>query len=165
VRRTLAFALILPALALPFAGCGGKGMGPTPPACITAPQVWLTALSKAPGDVAIDQSTPISTCLPKDQASAQQEEVGRTAVEVATQLSRFIKAGEGAQKDYESSAEAALMAGYLVGALQRGAKETEGIHTTLVNRVEAAATNGLSGASQKLQGSYQEGHKAGLESG
>jgi predicted small lipoprotein YifL len=167
VRRSLAIALVLPALALPFAGCGEKGMAPTPPACITSSGVWLTALADAPKDVALDQSTPISDCLPKDQTAAQQEEVGRTAVEVATQLSRFMKtgAGPGGQADYESSAEAAVMAGYLVGAVQKAAKETEGIHATLVQRIESAATNSLDGASQKLQGAYQRGHEAGLESG
>ena len=73
--------------------------------------------------------------------------------------------GEKVNQGSASSEQAAIMAGYLVGAIEKGADETEGIHATLVDRVEAAATNGLAGADQQIQDAYQQGHEAGLQSG
>ena len=164
MRKSLALALILPALALPFAGCGSGAGIPTPPACLTTPEIWMTALAEAPDQVLIEGDSKISECLPADQTAAQQEEVGRTAVEVASRLATFTKAS-GKDGDYESSVEAALMAGYLVGALEKAAEESEGIHATLVSRVEAAATNGLQGASPKIRRTYEKGYEAGRETG
>ncbi|MBN8866579.1 MAG: hypothetical protein J0H98_03400 [Solirubrobacterales bacterium] len=165
MRRSVALALVVPALLLPLAGCSDGRKIPTPPVCLTAPGDWLTALDAAPDQVAIDDNTLISSCLPKDQVPAQQEEVGRTAVEVATQLAAFYKTSGGGQKPLPSVEKAALMAGYLVGALEKGAAETQGIHSTLVNRVEAAATNGLDRAGRQVQAAYDKGREAGLESG
>ncbi len=175
MRRTLAFALILPAIVLPFTGCSDGRKIATPPACLSDAATWVTALSDAPNQVRISGATPISECLVKEQAAAQHEEVGKTAVEVATQLAAFYKgagkdkkqtgSGEKVNQGSASSEQAAIMAGYLVGAIEKGADETEGIHATLVDRVEAAATNGLAGADQQIQGAYQQGHEAGLQSG
>lgn len=166
MRKSIAIVLVLPALALPFAGCGDGRQVATPPACMSASQDWITALAAAPDRVLIDQASPISDCLPKYQGAAQVEEVGDTAVETATRLSAFLRAGSGqAGDDYESSAEAALMAGYLVGAIEKGAASTNGIHHTLVQRVKAAATNNLGEASPKLRAQYRKGREAGLESG
>ncbi len=164
MRKSLSLALILPALAILYAGCGSGAKLPTPPACQSTPEIWLTALADAPDQVLIEGDAPISTCLPSDQSAAQQEEIGRTAVEVGTRLSAFTKA-DGDEGDFESSIEAALMAGYLVGALEKGAGETEGIHSTLVDRVKSAATNGLDGASPKIRATYNTGYEAGLDKG
>ena len=165
MRRSLAFALVLPAVALAFTGCTDGRKISTPPACLTAASSWVTALADAPDEVLLDGNTQISTCLPKDQSVAQHEEVGKTAVTAATQLSAFYKSGKVGGKVSSSARQAALMAGYLVGAVSKGAASTEGIHQTLVDRVEAAATNGLDGAGQELQGEYQRGHEAGLKNG
>ena len=170
VRRTLVIGLILPALALPFTGCSDGRKVATPPACLAASSTWVTALSSAPDQVLIQEVTPISNCLTKGQSAAKQQEVGKTAVETATQLGAFYKTADktetGKKQAGSGSAEqAALMAGYLVGAIEKGAEETEGIHATLADRVEAAATNGLGGASQQIQGAYQKGHEAGLKNG
>jgi len=164
VRKSLAFALVLPALAVAFAGCSDGRVIPTPAACLTTPATWVTALHSAPGDVALNQSTLISTCLPANQSAAQHEEVGKSAVDTATQLAVFYKSDKG-QDTSKSAVQAALMAGYLVGALQKGAEETEGIHAALIDRVQSAATNGLGDAGQQVQGAYQRGHEAGLENG
>ena len=164
MRKPFALALILPALALAFTACGSGAKLPTPAVCLTTPGMWMTALAEAPDQVLIEDAAPISDCLPSDQAAAQQEAVGRTAVEVATRLSTFVQEN-GRNGDLESPAEAALMAGYLVGAVERGAADSEGIHDTLASRVEAAATNGLDGAGPKLERLYRKGYEAGLESG
>lgn len=164
MRKPLAICLLLPVLAIAFAGCSSGKKLPTPAACQTTPEIWLTALASAPDQVLIEQGTPISDCLPPDQSAAQQEEVGRTAVEVATTLSASIKTKPGGG-EFEAADQAALMAGYLVGALEKAADGTDGIHDTLVQRVEAAATNGLEGATQEVQGEYQAGYQAGLDKG
>ncbi len=163
MRKTLATALILPVLAVPFFGCGDKVAVPTPPSCLTAPTVWLTALASAPDQVALEKVTPISDCLPENQSAAQQQEVGHTVVEVASILAR-ASAG-GVKGEASVGGQAALEAGYLVGALEKAARGSGGIHATLVERVKAAATNGLDEAGPALQAAYREGHKAGLESG
>lgn len=164
MRKSLAICLLLPAFAIAFAGCSSGKMLPTPAACQTTPEIWLGALADAPDQVLLEQSTPISECLPEDQSAAQQEEVGRTALDVATTLSASIKkTPEGGE--FKTADQSALMAGYLVGALEKGANETDGIHDTLIDRIENAATNGLDGASQEVQGAYQAGYQAGLEKG
>ena len=57
---------------------------------------------------------------------------------------------------------ATIRAGYLVGALKKGAEGTDGIHATLVQRVEAAATNNLDEA-QRAE--YERGLEAGSDEG
>lgn len=163
MRRSLAFVLILPALVLPFAGCGEEEDNSTPIACLGKPGVWLTALTSAPDQVKLEDSTPISECLPPDQSPGQQATVGGTAVEVASILSAAINGqvtGESSTGD-----QAAIEAGYLVGALEQAAEGTQGINATLIDRVEAAATNNLGSQQQERQGAYQQGYEAGLESG
>ena len=90
MRRSLALILILPVLAVAFAGCSDGRKIPTPAACQSAPAKWLAGLTSAPEQVMIEESTLISECFPADQSAAQQEEVGRTTVEVATALSDGI---------------------------------------------------------------------------
>ena len=167
MRRSLALILILPVLAVAFAGCSDGRKIPTPAACQSTPAKWLAGLTSAPEQVMIEESTLISECFPADQSAAQQEEVGRTTVEVATALSDGIgaKAGSKQAADVPTGATAAIQAGYLVGAVEKAAESSAGIHATLVERVEAAATNGLDAEDQEIQGAYQRGYEAGLESG
>lgn len=166
MRKTLALLLLVPVLAVPFVGCSDGRKIPTPAACQTAPEFWLTALADAPDQVLIDGATPISECLPPDQAAAHQEEVGKTAVDAATTLAASYKRNTGQGVESTPTAdEAALMAGYLVGALEKAAEETEGIHATLVQRVEAAATNGLDQAGEPARDEYRTGYEAGRQDG
>ena len=167
MRKTLAFALILPVILVAIAGCSDGRKISTPPACLAAPEFWLTALSNAPEKVVIEESASISECLPEKQTVANQEEVGRTAVIVASSLAASIK-GEpraGGESNSPTAEEAALMAGYLVGALEKGANESGGIHDVMVTRVEAAATNGLDAAGPAARQQYEEGRDAGLAEG
>lgn len=167
MRKPLALALVITLTALAVTGCSDGRKIETPPACLGASSTWVTALSAAPDQVLLAKSTPISECIPQDQGAAQLEEVGKIAVETATQFSAFYKGGEGGsgQTGSESSVQAALMAGYLVGALEKGAESSEGIHAALVTRVKSAATNGLEAAGQQVQGAFQKGHEAGRETG
>jgi hypothetical protein len=61
--------------------------------------------------------------------------------------------------------KAAIDAGFLVGAIEKGAEDSEGIHATLVERVRAAATNGLSRASEQVRAHYEAGLEAGRDVG
>ena len=58
--------------------------------------------------------------------------------------------------------EAAIRAGYLVGALERGAEDTGGIHAILLDRIRSAATNGLTGPAETH---FEIGYQAGLRLG
>jgi len=168
VRRALLYTLIVPALVIGFAGCGDDDEpAPTPAACLTDPRAWLTALEAAPGEVRLEGTTPISDCLPADQPAGLQAEVGGNAVNAATVLAAGNRKGQEkvlAERGEAHGEEAAVRAGYLVGAIERGAEDTQGINATLVDRVESAATNFL-GEGQELQGAYQRGYEAGRESG
>ena len=164
--RKTALCLILPVLALLLSACSDGRKVETPVACHATPERWLTALAEAPDQVLLENVTPISACLPADQSAAKQEEVGLTALEVANNLSGTIKASGGVAAGKNPNADrAALMAGYLVGAIEKGAGETDGIHDTLVTRIEAAATNGLDQAGQAIQGEFQVGYEAGRRDG
>lgn len=148
---------------LMVSGCSQKDPPATPVACLEDEQRWLRALAEAPGPVMIEGTTRLSACLPPDQEAARQEEVGLIAVSAAVALARGAR-GE-ADPAGPAGARAALEAGYLVGALEKGADRTQGIHATLVNRVESAATNGLGDAAPEVRAAYGRGHEAGLESG
>jgi hypothetical protein len=74
-------------------------------------------------------------------------------VEAATRLSVRARRGDG---------PAAIQLGYLVGAVQRGADETGGIHTDLVRRLESAAQTGPAGA---LTGAADVVYRRGLAAG
>lgn len=175
MRRTLSWALALPALGLAFIGCGQQEPVTTPVACLEGTQEWLDSLKvisdegSGPTDtqVLIGDETPISDCIPPDQPAGQQETVGKTAVEVATYLSQAVRSTGNLNMDGEwtFAFEPAKEAGYLVGALERGSERSQGIHATLVERVRSAATNGLDRMSNNEQDEYKLGYESGLQSG
>lgn len=173
MRRPLALTLVLPVIALLGAGCGKQEPVSTPTACLGGTQSWLDSLKKVNGEqsgaadieVRIGDETLISDCIPPDQPAGQQETVGRTAVETATYLSRAARRAGHADGEGVLAFQPAREAGYLVGALERGAERSQGIHATLVERVRAAATNGLERMSDSERNEYDRGHEAGLKSG
>lgn len=175
MRRSLTLALLLPAFALSLAGCGKQEPVTTPVACLGGLHQWLSALNEindtgqtpVEAEVNLGGETLISDCIPPDQPAGQQETVGRTAVDVATGLARRTRSTGPPDSDavWMVPLRSAYAAGYLVGALERGAKSSQGIHATLVDRVESAATNGLDARPEALQEAYEEGRGAGLESG
>lgn len=150
--------ILIPLLALSVAACSGGEEVETPRACVEGPAVIERALESAPQPVRINGRIPISTCLTPDQSNADLVEFGTAAVEVATRLSAEAK------KSGAEGIAAAIRAGYLVGALERGSEETEGIHAALVDRVRNAATNGIdrSGAAESH---YEIGYESGRELG
>lgn len=170
MRRSFVIALLLPTFALMGSGCGKDEPTRTPVACESGTESWHEALLRREPRL-LEGETPISACLPADQTAADQETVGRIATEVASELSRHLQREvprleltvDRAYGPGPTGYAEAL--GYLVGSLERGADKSQGIHATLVNRVEAAASNRLDGYPEVVRKSWQEGYEAGLESG
>jgi hypothetical protein len=156
VRRALTASIV--ALLLLISGCG-SGDDSTPAACLRPQAVYLTALSAAPEDVRLADDTSISSCLVENQAAGELTRVGLVLVRTTTTLN------ERARRSPDGLAPVQL--GYLLGAVEKGAEDTSGIHTALVRRIEAAAT--FSPGGKPLPGAfdaaYQRGMEAGRESG
>jgi hypothetical protein len=156
VRAPLLIALLIGAIAL--TGCGSSDPETTPVACLDGADPYLTALEAAPEQVLID-GEPISACLVRDQPAGQLNEVGSAAVAAATELNEeALKRPRGA---------AATQLGYLVGAIERGAEDTKGVHADLVRRINAAARFSEDGAvpGAAFERTYGAGYAVGRESG
>lgn len=143
------------ALALGVAACSNPEAD-TPTACIAGPKVIERALERAPGPARLQGRIPISDCIVPDQKVGQMTAFGSAAVEVANRL------GRDARKPGVEGIAAAIRAGYLVGAVERGAADTGGIHAALLDRIRSAATNGVTGSALSH---YEIGYEAGKKLG
>lgn len=153
-----AFVILL-GLVVTFAfGCGGRDDS-TPAACLEGPRVYVGALGAAPGEVRLQGDVPISECLAENQAGGDLATVGEAMVEAATELN--------AEAREERGGEAGLRLGYLLGAVERGAEETAGIHADLVRRLVVAAryAPGDQPLPPGFVRAYREGFDAGRGSG
>lgn len=158
MRAAIAVALAC-LLAAPIgAGCGSQADS-TPVACLEGPNAYLAALHAAPGEAKVGGETPISECLAPNQQPGDLANVGSTLVEVATRLN--------AQAREEPGGPAALQLGYLIGAAEKGAGETEGIHSDLIRRLTVAARFAPDAAplDARFRAAYLEGFDAGRERG
>jgi hypothetical protein len=151
----IACACLLAALA---AGCG-KQDDSTPVACLEGTSAYVGALGDAPGEVRLSGEVPISDCLAENQQAGDLATVGTALVETATELN-------GKARDMPAS-PAALQLGYLIGAAQRGADGTEGIHADLLRRLAVAAryAPGREPLPPAFLGAYKRGFDAGHEHG
>lgn len=151
-------ALVLAVLALVLAlGCG-KQDDSTPTACLQGQDLYLAALAHAPGSVKLAGETPISDCLAENQSGGDLATVGEAMLETATELNGEARA--------VPSSPAALRLGYLLGAAQRGADRTEGIHADLIRRLTVAARYTPEGPLPTgFLGAYAKGFDAGLKEG
>jgi hypothetical protein len=111
-------------------GCG-EPSDSTPVACLEGTGAYLTALEHAPAAVKLRGETPISDCLAENQQAGDLATVGTALVETATRLNAEARA--------EPGGGANLQLGYLLGAAERGAERTDGIHAELTRRLAAAA--------------------------
>jgi hypothetical protein len=127
--RRLCLITLLASLAL-LLGCGGPDDS-TPVACLEGPGVYLGALGEAPGEVKLRGETPISDCFAENQTGGDLANVGTTMLATATKLNSEARAKPGGAAN--------LQLGYLLGAAERGADGTEGIHAELIRRLSAAA--------------------------
>lgn len=139
-------------------GCG-ETTAETPVACLDGPQAIAGALTNAPNPVRLDGDVPISDCLARNQTGGQMANFGADSVAVATELGLRIK------RSGPDSIAASIQGGYLVGALERGSKESDGIHQALVDRVRSAVVNGVDRVGRPARIHYEAGLTAGEEIG
>lgn len=152
-----ATALLALAALAPLGGCG-KQDDSTPVACLEGKGVFLAALAGAPGAVKLGGDTPISDCLAENQAGGDLATAGEAMLQTATELN-------GEARTVPTS-PAALRLGYLLGAVQRGAERTEGIHSDLVRRLTVAARYSREGPlPAAFRSAYREGFDAGHSGG
>lgn len=149
----LAFACLI------AAGCGSQQDESTPVACLEGAAAYEKALAAAPGKVLLGGETPISDCLAENQQAGDLAQVGEATVAVATKLNAEARAEPGGQANLEL--------GYLIGAAQRGAADSEGIHGELVRRLTVAAryAPGKQPLPPQFLRAYRTGYAAGQENG
>src|SRR5436305_5501379 len=150
--------MVAAAPALALAGCGRQDDS-TPVACLEGAAAYEKALRAAPGEVLLQGETPISDCLASNQQAGDLAQVGEAMVETATSLSSRARGEDGG--------DGAVQLGYLIGAAERGAESSEGIHTDLVRRLTVAARYApdKEPLSPAFMRSYEAGYAAGRETG
>ncbi|HEV7769425.1 MAG TPA: hypothetical protein VGO66_02075 [Solirubrobacterales bacterium] len=141
-----------------LAGCGGRGEESTPVACLDGARAYARALEDAPESVELAGGVPISDCLVESQEGGELAGVGEAMVTTATELNAESRANP--------EGPAALRLGYLLGAAERGAEQTEGIHNDLIRRLTVAARFSPEGPlPPAFADAYREGFDAGRDSG
>jgi hypothetical protein len=149
VHRPLLPAVVLLAAAL--TACGKEDAPSLPAECKTGPGAVRSALAAAPARVSLE-GTAISGCVDHASDSADVQAMGFTLVSVAEDLAHEARRAP--------DGRAALELGYLVGAAERGAARTQGIHDELVNRLrqELLLVN-------TRRAAFRRGERAGRASG
>jgi hypothetical protein len=155
--RVFAVTAFLVAFAL-AAGCGSSDDS-TPVACLEGPEAYERALSAAPDEVLLEGETLISECLAPNQSSGDLTRIGEALIETATELNAEARA--------EPGGDANLQLGYLLGAVERGAEESEGIHSDLVRRLVVAArfVPDKQASPPGFLPTYSDGYAAGQRNG
>src|SRR5215208_1383167 len=153
--RGTSIALAAAAAAVAIAGCGAKENDLAPAACMVTNNGYLRALERAPGEVRLAGTTPISDCLVPDQDGGQLANIGQEMIVAATKLNGEARQG---------SEPATLQLGYLVGAISKGA---DSIHTDLVRRLNSAAQFSETGTTRpaSFQRAFGRGYAAGHTTG
>jgi hypothetical protein len=151
MRAIVALAFL--ALAV-LVGCGSTD-GSTPVNCLEGSGAYLAALKEAPGEVKLNGETPISDCLAENQAGGDLATVGTAMLATATKLN--------AEAREQPGGAANLALGYLLGAAERAADRTEGIHAELVRRLTAAAR--YSPDNRPLPATFLETYREGFDAG
>ena len=151
MRRSLP---ILATVAVAVAGCGSTDNS-TPVACLEGSSAYLQALQDAPGQVTLDDGTPISGCLVQNQEAGDLATAGTAMVSAATRLNAEARA--------EPGSNANLQLGFLLGAAQRAAASNEGIDAALIQRLGAAARYSPDG--RPLPPSFQRAYRSGFDAG
>jgi len=156
VRVSAATALLI-VLAL-VAGCGSSDDS-TPVACLEGAEAYERALAAAPDEVLLEGETLISECLTRNQSGGDISRVGEAMIETATALNAEARA--------EPRGAANLQLGYLLGAVERGAEGSEGIHSDLVRRLVVAArfVPDKQASPPGFLPTYSEGFEAGNDGG
>jgi hypothetical protein len=151
--------IALACLAALLGGCGEGRDTETPVACLEGAKAYERALAKAPGAVALAGETPIEDCLAENQSGGDLTAVGEAMIATATALN--------AEARHDPGGQATLELGYLIGAVERGADKTEGIHADLIRRLTVAArfAPGKMPLSPAFLATAKEGFDAGRDGG
>ena len=141
------YPLLIVAVAalLAVTGCGSENDS-TPVACLEGPSFYLQEGR---------DGVLISECLPKNQQAGDLATVGLAMLRATTKLNAEARA--------EPGGAANLQLGYLLGAAERGAEETEGIHDELIRRLTAAAR--YSPDNRPLPATFLATYKRGFDAG
>jgi hypothetical protein len=110
-----------------WAGCGSSDEGGIPAGCPEDANQVIAALRVAPRPVRVHELA-LSDCLTKGSSGEEVQRIGAAYVPAAARL-----ADEARRKPRGG---AALRLGYLVGAAERGAARTGGLHSELVRRLQ-----------------------------
>jgi hypothetical protein len=153
MRRARLIALLAP-IALLAAGCGSPDDA-TPFACLDGAGAYLGALDDAPGQVKLSGEVPISECLAVNQTGGDLATVGTAMLTAATKLNAEARAAPGDAAN--------LQLGFLLGAAERGAERTEGIHAELIRRLSAAAR--YSPDNRPLPPAFLRAYREGFDAG
>jgi hypothetical protein len=105
--------------------------------------------------VRFEDGTAVSECLAENQQGGDLADVGETMVALATKLN--------AEARRDPSGDAAVELGYLLGAAERGAAKTEGIHADLIRRLTVAAR--FAPADDPLPPGFLAAYKRGFDAG
>ena len=152
--RRSSIALLTVAI-VALVGCGTKKNDLAPAACLVPNQAYLRALERAPAEVRLAGTTPISDCLVPEQDGGQLANIGQEMIVAATKLNAQARTG---------SEPATLQLGYLIGAVSKGA---DAIHTDLVRRLNSAARFSQTGGAlpASFERAFGRGYAAGHTSG
>jgi len=152
--RRWSIALVAVAI-VAISGCGTKKNDVAPAACLVPNHAYLRALERAPAEVRLAGTTPISDCLVPEQDAGQLASIGQEMIVAATKLNGQARAG---------SIPATLQLGYLIGAVSKGA---DAIHTDLVRRLNSAARFSETGGAlpASFERAFGRGYAAGHTSG
>jgi hypothetical protein len=153
MRRALSIVAVA-ALSLVGVGCG-EPSDSTPVACLEGAGAYLRALGDTPGAVKLRGETSISECLAENQQAGDLATVGTALVAATTELNAEARA--------EPGGAANLQLGYLLGAAERGAQDTNGIHTDLLRRLTAAAR--YSPDNRPLPADFLSTYREGFDAG
>jgi hypothetical protein len=149
--RVATLAAALTAVAS-LAACGREETTP-PAACSSSSDAIITALAAAPGPVRLQGGVSLSTCVNKSRSDGDLQSIGALLTTAGDRLALTVDGND----------TAALELGYLVGAVRKGARTTNGIHAEIVRRLEQVT--GLDGPSPARRAAYGRGLRAGERHG
>lgn len=132
-----------------LAGCGAEEE--LPAACREGERAITSALASAPGPVRID-GVALSGCMTDSADAAELQQFGGAVNAAAARL-----ADTAAERP--ASAEAVRL-GYLAGAVERGSRQSQGLHYELRRRLEQEI-----GRVDRSSPAFRRGQRAGLASG